>query len=245
MGDPADARALARFFKTGPGDYGAGDRFLGIRVPALRALVRELGPAIPLPTLRMLLASPWHEARMLGLLLMVARFRRADDAEQRRLYDFYLSCTNRINNWDLVDASAPNIVGAWLAVRDRAPLDRLARSPVLWERRIAMVSTLALIRRGDLSATFRLAVRLMGDPHDLIHKATGWMLREAGKRDLAALRDFLDRHEASLPRTALRYAIERLPEAERRRRLRAAPARLSTRPGRRISGGRTRRGPRP
>ena len=197
--DPGDAVNLTRFFKTGPGEYGEGDRFLGVRVPA--ALVR----------------SPWHEARLLGLLLWVQSFQRGTESDRAALYRTYLAHSAHINNWDLVDASAEHIVGGWLFPRNRAKMDRLARSPVLWERRIAMLATFHFIRRGQFADTLRLADMLRADRHDLMHKAVGWMLREVGNRDPAALRGFLARHAATLPRTLLRYAIEKLPEAERQR----------------------------
>ena len=197
--DPGDAVNLTRFFKTGPGEYGEGDRFLGVRVPA--ALVR----------------SPWHEARLLGLLLWVQSFQRGTESDRAALYRTYLAHSAHINNWDLVDASAEHIVGGWLFPRNRAKMDRLARSPVLWERRIAMLATFHFIRRGQFADTLRLADMLRADRHDLMHKAVGWMLREVGNRDPAALRGFLARYAATLPRTLLRYAIEKLPEAERQR----------------------------
>lgn len=220
LADPAQAAFLQRFFKTGPGQYGEGDRFLGIRVPAVRRLVREFR-ATPLHDAVALLASPWHEARLLGLLLMVERYARGDAAGRQAAYDAYLGHTDRINNWDLVDTSAPHIVGRHLLERERTVLDRLAASASLWERRIALLATHAFIRAGQFDDTLRLCERLLGDREDLIHKAAGWMLREAGKRDVRALEGFLDRHAAQMPRTMLRYAIERLPPVQRRRYLEA------------------------
>ena len=221
--EPARSEVLQRFFKTGPGQYGEGDRFIGVRLPALRRLVQQFQDA-PLRDIDKLLASPIHEARLFAVLLLVRQFRLAkDDRSRRRLYDFYLSRTARINNWDLVDVSAPGIVGAWLAHRKRTPLLKLARSGVLWERRIAIVATWHFMRLGDLDDAFRIADILLDDPHDLIHKAVGWMLRVAGDVDGARLRDFLaDRHQR-MPRTMLRYAIEKFPEFERRTYLRTAP----------------------
>lgn len=222
LADPARVPILQIFFKTGKGQYAEGDRFIGIRVPQLRALCRECrgaGVAEAAPLLR----SPIHEERLFALLLLVDAFRRADEAGKRAIYDFYLSNTSSINNWDLVDASAEHIVGGWLRERSKAPLTKLARSRNLWERRIAMVATLHFIRSGKLSETFRIADLLMDDRHDLIHKASGWMLREAGKRDVAALRKYLAPRCGKMPRTMLRYAIERFPEAERRAYLRGAP----------------------
>jgi 3-methyladenine DNA glycosylase AlkD len=224
---PANAAILQRFFKTGPGEYGEGDVFVGVKVPATRRVCRECR-GMAMPEIERLLTSKVHEERLLALLLLVDAFKAAADAGRRRIYDFYLDHTAYINNWDLVDASAPQIVGAYLRDRGKAPLTRLARSRSLWERRIAMIATFDFIRRGDLAETFRIADLLLDDEHDLIHKAVGWMLREAGKRDGAALRQFLASRCRRMPRTALRYAIERLPEAERRRFL-AQPARSASR----------------
>jgi 3-methyladenine DNA glycosylase AlkD len=217
--DPERAAFLPRFFKTGPGEYGEGDRFLGVSVPQLRAFARQYA-SLPARDAERLLDSPWHEVRLLGLLLLVDRYRRGSPGERRSIYTRYLARTDRINNWDLVDASAPGIVGAHLEGRSIAPLRRLAKSPDLWERRIAIVATQHFIRRGEFAATFEIADRLLRDRHDLIHKATGWMLREVGKRSEAALRSFLDRHAASMPRTMLRYAIERFDAPSRTRYLR-------------------------
>lgn len=213
---PVRAAVLRRFFKTGPGEYGEGDVFLGLTVPDVRRLVKDRARKATREDARALLASKFHEERLAALLLLVELYRRGDAPERERIYRFYLGHTKRINNWDLVDLSAPSIVGGWLWGRDRRILDRLARSKSLWERRIAIVSTARFIREGDLAPTLRLAAALLRDPHDLIHKAAGWMLREAGKRDLPALERFLARHAATMPRTMLRYAIERLPERRRR-----------------------------
>lgn len=212
----ANVALLQRFFKTGPGEYGAGDRFIGVKMPAIRAVCRDCR-GLPLAEVRALLRSRIHEDRMLALLMLVDAFGSGGDAARRRIYDVYLENTRFINNWDLVDASAAQIVGAWLRERDKAPLTALAQSSSLWERRIAIVATFDYIRSGRLDETFRVAMLLMRDDQDLIHKAVGWMLREAGKRDGAALRRFLDSHGRTMPRTMLRYAIERFSEAERRR----------------------------
>lgn len=216
MASARDATILRWFFKTGPGEYGEGDVFIGIRVPALRKLVREFHPVSDATT-RTLLRSRIHEERLLALLLLVRRFETGDDAERRGVFNLYMASTDRVNNWDLVDLSAPNIVGQWLMARDRRRLDRLAGSTSLWERRIAIVSTFAFIRRNEFDDTFRIADRLLRDPHDLIHKATGWMLREVGKRNEAALEAFLRPRLGAMPRTMLRYAIERFPEPKRQR----------------------------
>jgi 3-methyladenine DNA glycosylase AlkD len=218
IGNPADARFLQGFFRTGPGQYGEGDCFLGIRVPVLRRLLPQLD-TLPEPELDGLLQSGWHEARLLALLAMVRRYARGTAATQQQLYRLYLQRTDRINNWDLVDASAPRIVGAHLATRSRAPLHRLARSRSVWERRIAILATAWFIREGEVAETLAIAERLLQDEHDLIHKAVGWMLREAWKRDAAA-GEFVATHCHTMPRTMLRYAIERQPAAERLRYLR-------------------------
>ena len=215
LADQGDAEILAGFFKTGPGEYGEGDRFLGIRVPTIRSVARRHAD-LPLPGIRALLKSVYHEERLLALLIMVLQFQRGDEAKRRALYELYLSSTDRINNWDLVDLSAQQIVGAWLFDRSRRPLRGLARSASLWERRIAIVATYHYIKQGDVSDTLSIAEILLHDTHDLIHKAAGWMLREVGKRDRAEEERFLRRHYRAMPRTMLRYAIERFPEPLRR-----------------------------
>ena len=214
--DPKRAAALQRFFKTGPGEYGEGDRFMGLTLPQIRGLLADYRE-LPLRQVERLLDSPWHEARTLAVALLAARYPRAVAADQTAIYRLYLRRTDRVNNWDLVDISAPQVVGGHLMDRSRAPLRRLARSGSVWERRIAMVATAWFIRNGEFGDTLALARLLFDDRHDLIHKATGWMLREVGKRDERVLRRFLDRNAGRLPRTALRYAIERLPPATRRR----------------------------
>lgn len=215
--NPAQAAVLRRFFKTGPGEYGAGDRFWGLNVPQVRAILADF-PDVPAGVAGELLASPIHEARFFAVAALVRAYAWGDAAGRAAIFDFYLAQTARINNWDLVDVSAPGIVGRHLPPgKGRRTLGRLARSASLWERRIAMVATLAHIRRGNLANTFWLAERLLGDQEDLMHKAAGWMLREAGKRDPAALRDFLARHAARMPRTMLRDAIEKFPAAERQK----------------------------
>ena len=214
--DKSRVPGLQRFFKTGPGEYAEGDLFIGVTVPDLRRVCRECrGAAIP--DILALLGSAVHEERLLALLLLVETFRRGTDETKREVYRLYLANTKFINNWDLVDSSAPHIVGAWLFTRSRAPLRRLARSSSLWERRIAIIATQFFIRNGDVGETFRIADLLLTDHHDLIHKAVGWMLREIGKRDRAAQVAFLREHHAAMPRTSLRYAIEHFPERERKR----------------------------
>jgi 3-methyladenine DNA glycosylase AlkD len=207
---------LQSFFKTGPGQYGEGDVFIGVRVPQLRMLCREcrgITPAQVVPLLR----SRVHEERLLALLLLVDAFQRGSISDRRQIYQLYRANTAFINNWDLVDASAPQIVGAWLHDRSRRPLMQLAASSSVWERRIAIIATFYFIKAGEFDDTFLVADRLLDDPHDLIHKALGWMLREVGNRDGAAERRFLKRRYLRMPRTMLRYAIEKFPEGERRR----------------------------
>jgi 3-methyladenine DNA glycosylase AlkD len=193
LGDPESAVFLQRFFKTGAGQYGEGDRFLGIRVPDIRRIARE-SRGIPLDQIETLLHDPWHEVRLLGVVLLGDAYKRGSLEERNAIFRIYLANAKRINNWDLVDLSAPNVVGAHLLTRSRTRLDRLARSKNLWERRIAIVSTAAFIREKQLGDTLRIARILMNDRHDLIHKAVGWMLREVGKRDRATLEAFLDEH---------------------------------------------------
>lgn len=212
--EPARVPVLRSFFKTGPGEYGEGDVFLGVTVPAARAVCRECR-GISHKEIRALLRSRVHEERLVALLLLVDAFERGNAAERRRVYDLYLSQTAFINNWDLVDCSASAIVGGWLHDRGRAPLRALARSASLWERRIAIIATFYFIRRGEFDDTLEIADLLLEDPHDLIHKAVGWMLREVGKKDGASERRFLETRAPRMPRTMLRYAIERFPAAER------------------------------
>jgi 3-methyladenine DNA glycosylase AlkD len=216
LGDPRVAEGSRRFFKTGPGEYGEGDLFRGIRVPALRALAKEFQEMRPREAER-LLGSPYHEDRLLALLILVRLYSRGDEAAREEIYRLYLKNARLINNWDLVDSSAEHIVGAHLRERSRAPLRRLAKSGDLWERRIAVLSTFHYIKRGEFRETLDIARALLDDREDLIHKAVGWMLREVGKRDAAAAEEFLKENYRRMPRTMLRYAIERLPEERRRR----------------------------
>jgi len=209
------AANLQRFFKTGPGQYGEGDVFLGIKVPPLRALAKQHADT-GLDTVAALLESSYHEERMFALLLLMQFYQRAGEEQQIAAYDLYLGNTHRINNWDLVDVSAPRIVGRHLQNRPRRMLYQLARSPLLWERRIAIIATAWFISLKDFGDTLKIAEILVQDKHDLMHKAVGWMLREVGKRDLATEKNFLLRHYRDMPRTMLRYAIERFPEEERK-----------------------------
>jgi 3-methyladenine DNA glycosylase AlkD len=215
LADPADAIHLQRFFKTAPGEYGAGDKFLGLRVPALRQLVKEYREIADAHALEML-ASSWHEERLLALLLLVNRYGRGDRSRRDRIHGAYLAHTRYINNWDLVDASAAQIIGSHLDAGDIALLERLAQSEDLWERRIAIVATYHFIKKNEFGPTLTVARLLLEDTHDLIHKAVGWMLREVGKRDLRTEDAFLKKHYHRMPRTMLRYAIERHPERVRK-----------------------------
>lgn len=210
------AALLQRFFKTGPGQYGEGDKFLGVVVPDLRKVMKEFRDA-PLAEVTHLLRSEWHEDRMLALLVLVDQFERGDEALRDQIYSLYRKNTRYINNWDLVDLTAPKIVGPHLNGGSRELLYRFVKSKSLWERRIAIVATFHFIRQKDFRDTLALSEMLLGDEHDLMHKAVGWMLREVGKRDQAALEAFLRKHHRAMPRTALRYAIERFPEAKRKR----------------------------
>lgn len=215
LADPEQASQLQRFFKTGAGEYGEGDVFVGVKVPPLRAIAKRHRD-LPLDEIEKLLDSEVHEHRTVALVILTERAARADIADRRGLCDFYLAHSDRVNNWDLVDISCREIVGGCLlAEGDWSLLSELAASPELWERRIAMVSTWQFIRDGQLQPTFTVAEQLLGDDHDLMHKAVGWMLREAGKRDRSALEAFLDQHVQEMPRTALRYAIERFEPDER------------------------------
>jgi len=216
LGSPERASHSLRFFKTGPGQYGEGDKFLGLTVPEMRKIsrkYRELGDEAALQ----LLESEWHEERLVALLMLVDGYERGDDRRRMSIHRAYLSNAKWINNWDLVDLSAAQIVGRQLDGTDISLLEKLARSKNIWERRIAIVSTFAFLRRGEIEPTLTIADRLLSDTHDLIHKAVGWLLREAGKRDRAALDRFLQKHYDKIPRTALRYAIERHPPNVRKK----------------------------
>ncbi len=211
--DPSQVAGLARFFKTGPGQYGEGDQFLGIKVPVTRSVVKECWRQVNWADLEACMSSDYHEVRLAALLTLVEIYRHTKKAE---CIDFYLSHTTYINNWDLVDLSCYPLLGEWLLDKDRTLLYDLARSgKTIWEQRIGMVSTMTFIRHGQLEDTFAIADILLHHPHDLIHKAVGWLLREAGKRDKAALESYLQPRYKTMPRTMLRYAIEKFPEAER------------------------------
>ena len=216
-GSKAKAAASMRFFKTGPGQYGEGDEFVGVTVPEQRAIAKRFVDA-SLADIETMLADPVHEVRLTALLILVEQFRMADADGKKAVADFYLRHLDGVNSWDLVDSSAPQILGAWLVTKkDRSVLYRLARSGKLWRERVAIVATHELIQHGEFEDTIRIATILLHHKHDLIHKAVGWMLREMGKKDIAALREFLSMHAATMPRTVLRYAIERMDAAERKR----------------------------
>ena len=216
LGSRERAAFLQRFFKTGPGEYGEGDIFLGIRVPEVRKVAKRYRD-ISQGEVKSLLTSPIHEERLLALLILVGQFSRGSCAEQEYIYNLYLNHTRYINSWDLVDLSAEKIVGTFLMEREREPLYTLAQSKSLWERRIAIMSTFYFIKGNDFTETVQLAAILLRDEEDLIHKAVGWMLREVGKRHLATEETFLKSHYLEMPRTMLRYAIERFPEEKRQR----------------------------
>ena len=216
LSNPEHAAVSQRFFKTGPGEYGEGDLFIGIRVPVLRKLAAEF-KELPVSESKILLRSPIHEERMLAILIFVRNFKKGDDKAQKDIYDLYLKSTDYINNWDLVDVSAEHIVGAYLMNKGKRPLYRLAKSTNLWERRIAIMATFHFVKRHEFSETLKISNMLLADRHDLIHKATGWMLREIGKRDLEAEETFLKEHYKKMPRTMLRYAIEKFTEKKRQR----------------------------
>ena len=219
LADSAVAEHSQRFFKTGPGEYGEGDQFRGIRVPVLRKLAREF-KSLSLDETVKLLHSKWHEQRLLALLMMVNRFARADEIGKKEVYSAYLENMPWINNWDLVDTTCMHIVGGWLYPRKRTVLYDLAQSEVLWERRIAIIASFYFIKQGDFSDTLKLSKQLLNDSHDLMHKAVGWMLREVGKRDLQVEEQFLKEYYNDMPRTMLRYAIEKFPEDRRQAYLR-------------------------
>lgn len=213
--DPVKREYLPRFFKTGKGQYGEGDKFLGVVVPHTRLVARKYKNE-PFEVMAELLQSEWHECRLCALLMMVERFKKCDETGRKEIYQFYLSQTERINNWDLVDLSAPYIVGEYLKDKSRDDLYRLAESSLLWEQRIAVVATATLIRNNDFIDILRLSERLLNHEHDLMRKALGWMLREMGKRNKDLLVQFLDRFHKEMPRTMLRYSIEKMTGEERK-----------------------------
>jgi 3-methyladenine DNA glycosylase AlkD len=219
LGSKEKAQVLQRFFKTGPGEYGEGDVFVGLRVPEIRKLAKEYR-VLPFSEIILLLQSPIHEARLLALLILVLIYKQGDASLQNQIYDLYLKNTRFINNWDLVDASAEHIIGHYLQYRGRSPLHSLAKSILLWDRRISIMATFHYIKNGEYAETLRIAELLLRDSEDLIHKAVGWMLREIGKRDHHTEEEFLKVHYKNMPRTMLRYAIEKFPETLRQQYLR-------------------------
>ena len=214
--DPAKAVVLKGFFKTGKGDYGEGDRFMGLTVPISRRIANKFA-ALRVVDIQKLLTSSIHEERLIALLMMVERFDKGNEKVKRDIYTLYIASTTRINNWDLVDLSADKIVGRYLFNHSRQKLFTLARSKNIWERRIAIIATFYFIKQNDFETTVAIIKLLLNDRHDLIHKSMGWMLREIGKRSSPVLRQFLNEYKEILPRTTVRYAIERFPEKERKK----------------------------
>jgi 3-methyladenine DNA glycosylase AlkD len=213
--DPEKAAILSRFFKTGKGQYGEGDTFLGIMVPRQRKIAKQYH-ALPLKDLRDLLADNIHEHRLVALLILIERYRKSNGRGKKEIFDFYIKNSKHVNNWDLVDLSAGNILGDYLMDKDRRLLYRLARSKTVWERRMAIMATFPFIRKEQFGDTLQIAEMLLSDGHDLIHKAVGWMLREIGKRDQDKEETFLEQHYRKMPRTMLRFAIERFDEEKRK-----------------------------
>lgn len=215
LADPEKAAFYPTFFKAGKGQYAEGDQFLGITVPNQRKVAKKY-KAIGLSDLEKLLNSKFHEHRLTALYILVLQYEKRSEEEKEAIYEFYLEQKKQINNWDLVDTSAPKIVGVHLLNRDRSVLYKLVKSKSLWDRRIAMLATFTFIRESDFEDALKIADMLVGDSHDLIHKAVGWMLREIGKRDLKVEEQFLDRHYKTMPRTMLRYAIEKFSPAKKK-----------------------------
>ena len=219
LANKKQAELLQRFFKTGKGEYGEGDIFLGIKVPVQRQVAKQFKD-LDMENIKILLNSKIHEKRLIALLILILQYGKADEKSKKDIFDFYLKNTKNINNWDLVDLSAPNIVGNFLLNKDREILYELAKSENLWEKRISIVSTFAFIRNNQLDDCLKVAEILLNDKHDLIHKAVGWMLREVGKKDEKVLKIFLRKHYKNMPRTMLRYSIERFDEEDRKNWLR-------------------------
>lgn len=215
LGTPAKAQLLSGFFKTGPGQYGEGDIFFGVPVPRTRELVKGLD--LSFQEARKALNSPYHEVRLAGLMILTEKFRSSDEAGRKNIFDFYMANSERVNNWDLVDSSAHHIAGSYLENKDRSLLYRFAKSENLWQRRIAIVSTWHEIRAGRFAETLKISEMLLGDKHDLIHKACGWMLREADKKKPGCIDGFLKKHQKFMPRTMLRYAVERFSKEKKKK----------------------------
>ncbi len=216
IGNPEIATHSQRFFKTGKGQYGQGDVFLGIRVPIIRKTARQC-KNLPLQPTQDLLFSKYHEARLFALLVLIEKFKNGDEKVEKKIFEFYLQNTKQVNNWDLVDLSAPQIVGEYLKNRDKDILFKLSISQNLWKRRIAIIATYTFIKEYDFGNTLKISELLLNDNHDLIHKAVGWMLREVGNRSLSVEENFLKKHYKTMPRTMLRYAIEKFDEPLRQR----------------------------
>lgn len=216
LGSREKAKVLQRFFKTGPGEYGEGDVFVGVKVPELRKLAKEY-QKITVKEVKQLLRSAIHEERLLALFILVRKYSKGDEAEKKRIYELYLKNTQFINSWDLVDSSAHHIIGAFLVDKSKEPLYSLAKSMNLWERRISIISTFYFIKHDKYAETLKISEILLTDEQDLIHKAVGWMLREIGKRNMPTEEKFLRKHYKRMPRTMLRYAIEKFPEDKRQR----------------------------
>jgi len=217
--DKKQASILQGFFKTGAGQYGEGDVFLGIKVPVQRKIAKQFLD-LSIGEIQELLNSKIHEKRLISLFILIDKYRNADERGRKEIFDFYLRNAKNINNWDLVDLSAPNIAGDFLIDKDREVLYKLIESDNLWERRIAVLSCFAFIRAGEFEDALKISELLLDDKHDLIHKAVGWMLREIGKRNEEILEEFLKKHYKEMPRTMLRYSIERFEEEKRKRYLR-------------------------
>ena len=215
ISNPRQAKVLQRFFKTGKGEYGEGDIFLGVKVPDQRKIANKFSE-LSLKDLEELLKSEIHEYRMTALLVLIKQYEKADEEDKKKIFDFYLKNSRNINNWDLVDISAPKIVGDFLLDKSKSILYKLAKSNNLWEKRIAIISTIAFIRNNEFDDTLKISKILLKDQHDLIHKAVGWMLREVGKRDQKVEEEFLKKHYSKMPRVMLRYAIERFEEKKRK-----------------------------
>lgn len=216
IGNKEKAKTHQRFFKTGPGEYGEGDIFVGVTVPELRRVAKKY-KTITLKEVKQLLRSPIHEERLLSLFILIYQYLKGDEPEKKRIYELYLKNTKFINNWDLVDSSAGHIVGAFLFDKSKKPLYDLVKSDNLWERRISIISTFYFIKHNQFSDSLKISKILLSDKEDLIHKAVGWMLREIGKRDISVEKNFLKKHYKNMPRTMLRYAIEKFPESKRQR----------------------------
>ena len=215
MSDQEHAIQLQKYFKTGKGEYGEGDQFLGLRVPTVRKIAKKFN-TLSIDEAEKFLQSPYHEERLFALFILIDLFKKGNEEDKKKIHELYLKNTKFINNWDLVDVSAGPIIGAYLFTRDRKPIYTLANSENLWERRIAIMATFCFIAQNEFTDTLKIAEMLLNDKEDLIHKAVGWMLREIGKRNLEIEESFLKKYYQNMPRTMLRYAIEKFPEEKRK-----------------------------